>query len=98
MGREFPARPPTNRQGASVAVVSAGHLHDRIAELATYNDDPASGGITREIYTPTYGRALERVIAWMREARLETRLDAVGNLYGSWAGSEPGAPRVLTGS
>jgi hydantoinase/carbamoylase family amidase len=81
-----------------VAVVSAGHLHDRIAELATYNDDPASGGITREIYTPTYGRALERVIAWMREAGLQTRLDAVGNLYGSWAGSEPGAPRVLTGS
>jgi hydantoinase/carbamoylase family amidase len=81
-----------------VAVVSAGHLHDRIAELATYNDDPASGGITREIYTPTYGRALERVIAWMREAGLETRLDAVGNLYGSWAGSDPGAPRVLTGS
>jgi hydantoinase/carbamoylase family amidase len=75
-----------------------GRLHARIAELATYNDDPAGGGITREIYTPTYGRALERVIAWMREAGLETRLDAVGNLYGSWAGAEPGAPRVLTGS
>ncbi|HWI74913.1 MAG TPA: hydantoinase/carbamoylase family amidase, partial [Baekduia sp.] len=75
-----------------------GRLHARIAELATYNDDPASGGITREIYTPTYGRALERVIAWMREAGLETRLDAVGNLYGSWTGGEPDAPRVLTGS
>ena len=78
--------------------MTVGRLHDRIAELATYNDDPAAGGITREIYTPTYGRALERVIAWMREAGLETRLDAVGNLYGSWAGSEPAAPRVLTGS
>ena len=25
------------------------------------NDDPAAGGITREVYTPTYARALERV-------------------------------------
>jgi ureidoglycolate amidohydrolase len=78
--------------------MSAGKLHDRIAELATYNDDPAAGGITREIYTPTYARALERVTAWMEEAGLATRVDAVGNLYGSWAGSEPQAPRVLTGS
>jgi ureidoglycolate amidohydrolase len=75
-----------------------GRLHARIAELATFNDDPAAGGITREIYTPTYGRALDRVIAWMREAGLETRLDAVGNLYGSWAGSDADAARVLTGS
>ncbi|HEY6759274.1 MAG TPA: M20 family metallo-hydrolase [Baekduia sp.] len=73
-------------------------LHDDIAELATFNDDPAAGGITREVYTPTYARALERVIAWMREAGLRTRLDAVGNVYGSWTGTDPDAPRVLTGS
>jgi hydantoinase/carbamoylase family amidase len=78
--------------------VSAGKLHDRIAELATFNDDPAAGGITREVYTPTYGRALELVASWMREAGLQTRLDAVGNLYGSWAGVDEDAPRVLTGS
>jgi hydantoinase/carbamoylase family amidase len=78
--------------------MSAGKLHDRIAELATYNDDPAAGGITREVYTPTYARALDRVAEWMREAGLEVRLDAVGNLYGSWAGTDPDAPRVLTGS
>ncbi|HEV7492473.1 M20 family metallo-hydrolase [Baekduia sp.] len=75
-----------------------GRLHARIAELATYNDDPAAGGITREIYTRTYAAALERVMAWMREAGLEPRLDAVGNLFGTWAGAEGDAPRVLTGS
>jgi hydantoinase/carbamoylase family amidase len=78
--------------------VSPGRLHAAIAELATFNDDPAAGGITREVYTPTYARALERVVAWMRDAGLETRVDAVGNLYGSWAGSDAAAPRVLTGS
>jgi hydantoinase/carbamoylase family amidase len=75
-----------------------GRLHARIADLATYNDDPAAGGITREIFTRTYAAALDRVMAWMREAGLEPRLDAVGNLFGTWAGAEPGAPRVLTGS
>jgi hydantoinase/carbamoylase family amidase len=75
-----------------------GRLHARIAELATYNDDPAGGGITREVYTRTYAAALERVMAWMREAGLQARLDAVGNLFGTWAGAELDAPRVLTGS
>jgi hydantoinase/carbamoylase family amidase len=78
--------------------VTANRLHDAIAELAGFNDDPAAGGITREVYTPTYRAALDRVAAWMREARLEVRLDAVGNLFGRWTGADPAAPRVLTGS
>jgi hydantoinase/carbamoylase family amidase len=73
-------------------------LDDAIAELATYNDDPAAGGMTREVYTPTYAAALERVAGWMEELGLVVRLDAVGNLFGRWEGSEPGLPRVLTGS
>jgi ureidoglycolate amidohydrolase len=75
-----------------------GRLHARIADLATYNDDLAAGGITREVYTRTYAAALERVMAWMRDAGLEPRLDAVGNLFGTWTGAEVDAPRVLTGS
>jgi hydantoinase/carbamoylase family amidase len=75
-----------------------GRLHANIAALAEFNDDPAAGGITREVYTPTYARAVDRVSGWMREAGLDVRLDAVGNLYGSWRGSEDAAPRVLSGS
>ena len=73
-------------------------LDDAIAELATFNDDPAAGGMTREVYTPTYAAALARVDSWMQELGLLVRLDAVGNLYGRWEGADPGAPRVLTGS
>jgi ureidoglycolate amidohydrolase len=79
-------------------VTTATRLHDAIAELAGFNDDPGAGGITREVYTPTYAAALERVAAWMREAGLDVRLDAVGNLFGRWEGGEPDAPLVLTGS
>jgi hydantoinase/carbamoylase family amidase len=81
-----------------VSASRPGGLHSRIASLAELNDDPAAGGITREVYTPTYAAALERVSEWMREAGLVVRLDAVGNLYGSWAGLDVAAPRVLTGS
>jgi hydantoinase/carbamoylase family amidase len=78
----------------------AGHptLHDAIARLAQLNDDPAAGGITREVYTPTYRRGLDLTQALMEEAGMTVRLDAFGNLIGRWAGSEPGAAVVLTGS
>jgi hydantoinase/carbamoylase family amidase len=79
-------------------VTTATRVHDAIAELALFNDDPDAGGITREVYTATYAGALTRVAGWMREAGLETRLDAVGNLFGRWTGTEPDAPLVLTGS
>jgi hydantoinase/carbamoylase family amidase len=73
-------------------------LREQIDELATFNDDPAAGGITREVYTPTYARALDWVAERMRDAGMDTRLDAFGNLWGRWSGSEPDAPRVVTGS
>jgi hydantoinase/carbamoylase family amidase len=78
--------------------VPATRLHDAIAELAGFNDDPAAGGITREVYTPTYAAALARVEEWMRAAGLEVRLDVVGNLFGRWPGPDADAPVVLTGS
>jgi hydantoinase/carbamoylase family amidase len=73
-------------------------LRAQIEELAGFNDDPAAGGITREVYTPTYARALDWVAERMRDAGMDTRVDAFGNLWGRWSGSEPDAPRVVTGS
>jgi hydantoinase/carbamoylase family amidase len=73
-------------------------LHDAIAELATYNDDPAAGGITREVFTPTYERSVEYVSELMRDAGLEVRRDAFGNLYGRLEGADPALPCVRTGS
>jgi hydantoinase/carbamoylase family amidase len=73
-------------------------LHDAIARLAEFNDDPAAGGITREVFTPTYAAALDYVAGLMRDAGLATRVDAFGNLFGRWAGRDPDAPAILTGS
>jgi hydantoinase/carbamoylase family amidase len=73
-------------------------LHAAIARLAEFNDDPAAGGITREVFTPTYRAALEWVAELMRGAGLATRLDVFGNLIGRWTGSDADAAPVLTGS
>ena len=64
-------------------------LHDAIAELAQFNDDPAAGGITREVYTPTYATALEWVAERMRAADLET---APGR---RWATSSAAGPAAI---
>jgi hydantoinase/carbamoylase family amidase len=73
-------------------------LHDAIAELATFNDDPDAGGITREVFTPTYERSVEFVSGLMRDAGLDVRRDAFGNLYGRLEGTDPSLAAVRTGS
>jgi hydantoinase/carbamoylase family amidase len=73
-------------------------LEAAIERLAEFNDDPDGGGVTREVFTPTYRRALDWVDQRMRAAGMETRLDAFGNLWGRWAGRDADAPRVITGS
>lgn len=76
----------------------SGALDAAIDRLAQFNDDPAAGGITREVFTPTYTAALEWVALRMRDVGLQTRLDAFGNLWGRWPGTDSQAPRVITGS
>jgi len=55
-------------------------LLQRLAELATLSDSP--DGLTRLFLSPAHKRAVEKVAGWMREAGLETHVDAIGNLVG----------------
>jgi len=83
---------------APIAAVGDTRLDSWIEQLATFNSDPAAGGITREVYGPEYRSASRYISSLMQEAGMEVRVDSVGNLYGLWEGSDPDAPRVLTGS
>ena len=74
------------------------NLHSRIFELAQIQSEVLGAGVTREVYTPAYALSVELIAGWMREAGLETRVDAVGNLFGRWLGSSPDLPRVMSGS
>ncbi|MEM7255067.1 MAG: allantoate amidohydrolase [Pseudomonadota bacterium] len=54
--------------------------------------------LTRRSFTPEHHSALQLVAEWMASAGMSTRIDAMGNLVGHFAGSDPNAPTLLLGS
>lgn len=70
-----------------------------LREIGSYHDE-ATGlqGVRRLALTDADAEARRRVIAWMREAGLEVRVDRIGNVYGTRLGDEPQLPCVLVGS
>ena len=56
-----------------------------------------SGGIYRALYTPAWSSAMDLVAAWLKEAGILVRRDAVGNLWGRIEGSR-GGRAIVTGS
>lgn len=82
----------------TISAVPTQSISEQFTDLAQLNDDPEAGGITREVFTPTYTRAKDYVAQLMERAGLTTRVDAFGNLFGRVEGSAPGAAAILTGS
>jgi allantoate deiminase len=76
--------------------VDAGLVERLLLELAR---DGAYGetGVWRTAYSPEWVASQNRVAAWMAEAGLEVRQDAVGNVWGTLVGSASGQV-VATGS
>ena len=57
----------------------------------------AGGGACRLALSDDDRRGRDQVVSWMRELGLAVSIDAIGNVVGVRAGSEPGAP-VMAGS
>ena len=68
----------------------------RIATLAQISEEP--GRLTRTFATPAMRRANEVVGAWMREAGMKVRTDAIGNLIGHYAAAIPNGKIFMLGS
>lgn len=77
--------------------VDGERVYRELDELGDISDEPAPS-VCRVLYTPRdlEGRAYVRSLA--EEAGLEVRVDAVGNAFYRWSGSEPQLPAVGTGS
>lgn len=71
-------------------------LERRLDELYAIGAEP-DGGAYRPLYGSAWATAVDRVERWLKDAGLETRRDAVGNLWGRAAGKDNG-PSVVTGS
>ena len=68
----------------------------RCDALARHSELP--GGLTRVFLSPEFRAASEAVLGWMREAGMQARVDAIGNVVGRYEGSRPGLPCLMLGS
>ncbi|RZT42298.1 Zn-dependent hydrolase [Cupriavidus agavae] len=70
----------------------------RAAELARHSD--MEGGLTCAFLTPAHARAQADLAAWMEDAGMTVRIDAIGNVIGRYAADpdEAAAQVLMTGS
>jgi allantoate deiminase len=68
----------------------------RLDELAQFSSE--AGALTRLYLTPQHKAAALQVMAWMREAGMTARIDAVGNVVGRYEAAVEHAPALLIGS
>ena len=69
-------------------------LEPRLDELYAIGAQP-EGGAYRPLYGPAWAAAVDLVQKWMKDAGLETRRDAVGNL---WGRAEGAGKAIVSGS
>jgi hypothetical protein len=68
----------------------------RLDALAAFTE--IQGQLTRRYLTPAHVAAMGQVRAWMEEAGMAVRVDAVCNIIGRYEAKQPGAPAILLGS
>lgn len=68
----------------------------RINALGAISETPDN--LTRIFLTPEHRAAAELIMGWMREAGMEARLDAIGNVCGRYEGERAGQPCLMLGS
>lgn len=77
--------------------INGDRLNQSIAELATIGQ-LVNGGVCRLAFTDQDLLARQQVQTWMLEAGMTVRVDAAGNIIGTYAGIEPGLGAIATGS
>ena len=68
----------------------------RLDALAIHSE--SSNYLLRRYLTKEHSAANSLVAQWMKQAGMQTRVDAAGNIIGRYAGLEPDAPALLVGS
>lgn len=71
-------------------------MMERLDALAEDTDEP--GKLTRYYLSPAHRNAVSRVMGWFREAGLDPKLDAIGNIAARLEGSRPGLPALIIAS
>src|SRR5689334_6824967 len=86
----------THVRFASVMALDARRTLARCDALAAHSEQP--DGLTRIFLSPEQRAVNDHVLAWMREAGMQARLDAIGNCVGRYEGVRAGLPSLMLGS
>ena len=89
--------PLATARGAGPLRVNAARLNQHLTELSQFGKNP-QGGVSRVAYSDADRQGREYVMGLMRTAKLDTSMDAAGNLIGRRAGSDTSLKPVLFGS
>ena len=81
----------------SIPLVNGDRLNRSIAQLAEIGK-LANGGVSRVAFTPEDLLARQLVQSWMIDAGITVRIDAVGNIIGTYAGLQAAVGALATGS
>jgi OHCU decarboxylase len=71
-------------------------LMDKLEEFSRFSAEPDA--LTRLFLTKEHRAAADRLMVWMSEAGMVSRIDAAGNVVGRYEGDRPGLPALLIGS
>lgn len=78
--------------------VNAERLEQSIREIGLLGVSEESGGRTRLALSDADKQGRDLFCKWLREAGLEVRVDAMGNIFGVRRGTDPSALPVMIGS
>jgi allantoate deiminase len=81
---------------ALLSALQPQRIWDRCEALGRLSEQ--EGGLTRVFLSAEHRQVNELVLAWMREAGMAARLDAMGNCAGRYEGERPGLPCLMLGS
>jgi N-carbamoyl-L-amino-acid hydrolase len=80
-------------------IVDIDRLMSELQSLAAISDAPEPPpSVTRIVFGAADQRARRMLADLLAEAKLSTRVDAIGNTFARWEGTDPSAPAVGTGS
>ena len=86
------------RMAAMTLKINKNRIARDLETLKSFNSCPEQEGITRMLFSDAEIAARDYVKSLMDEAGLIVSEDAIGNIYGVLAGSEPALPPVWSGS
>ncbi|MEL6930898.1 MAG: Zn-dependent hydrolase [Cyanobacteria bacterium J06600_6] len=78
-------------------IVDGDRLNNSIAKLASIGQLP-NGGVKRIAYSTEDIEARNLVKQWMKDLEMKVEIDAAGNIIGRYAGKNPVASAIATGS